>query len=486
MESVKTLEQRARTLTEQVIKNNLWRQRQTFNLIPSENTPSILVKVLEISDPAGRYAEHRAMKGEEVYFYQGIDFIREIEKQVASEINKCFGSTEAELRSISGQMSNEVVFKGMAKFVNRGRRSNPNMPFRRIRAVMNNDLSLGGHLSAQPMGSLFNYVETCPQSGKENVINFPVCQDNPYRIDTKLVPELLEKHKPELIVFGKSMCIYPEPVTEVYNMTKAMNPRPVIMYDMAHVLGLYGAYQKPLEEGADIVTAGTHKTFFGPQRGLIISNIKPATELWPLWTEIKGRAFPGSTSNHHLGTLLGLLMATLEMNAFKEEYQLQVLKNARAFARSLAQYGVEVQGNPNDGYTQTHQVLFRVRKYGDGATIARRLEENSIITNYQALPGDESFLASFGIRTGVQEMTRFGMKEKDFDRLAQLVADVVIKNKRVENEVRRFRREFLQMCYCLPAEIALPVAAEILVSIFPGADFAKIFADSLANAAART
>ena len=63
------------------------------------------------------------------------------------------------------------------------------------------------------------------------------------------------------------MFIYPEPVAEVAAMIKDMNPRPVVMYDMAHVLGLYGAFQKPFEEGADIVTGSTHKTFFGPQRG---------------------------------------------------------------------------------------------------------------------------------------------------------------------------------------------------------------------------
>jgi hypothetical protein len=61
--------------------NTVWRQRQCFNLIPSETTPSLLVKMCEISDPAGRYAEHRKMKDEELYFYQGIDFIREVEEE---------------------------------------------------------------------------------------------------------------------------------------------------------------------------------------------------------------------------------------------------------------------------------------------------------------------------------------------------------------------------------------------------------------------
>ena len=96
----------------------------------------------EIADPAGRYAEHRTMKGEEVYFYQGTDFIRDVEVEAQREMAAYFGCSDIELRPISGQMANEVVFKGMAKFVNRD--APPGTPFRRIRAVMNNDLNLGG------------------------------------------------------------------------------------------------------------------------------------------------------------------------------------------------------------------------------------------------------------------------------------------------------------------------------------------------------
>lgn len=478
-----SLEQDARALVKRTVENNLWRQRRSFNLIPSETTASLMVKMLEISDPSGRYAEHRTMKGKEIYFYQGTDFIRDIEEEAREGIRSFFGASEAELRTISGQMANEVVFKAMAKFINRG--SEPGTPFRRMRAVMNNDLTLGGHLSSQPMGALFNYVETNPETGKENVTSFPVRKDNPYRTDTGLLADLIERSRPELIVFGKSMFIYPEPVSDVAEMVKDLDPKPVLMYDMAHVLGLYGAFQRPLEEGADLVTGSTHKTFFGPQRGLVVSNLSKGTLLRNLWIEIKNRSFPGSTSNHHLGTLLALLMATIEMNAFKDEYQEQVRRNAKAFARALVDHGVDVEGDPSDGYTQTHQVLLRVRKYGDGATIARRLEENSIVVNYQALPDDETFLDASGIRTGVQEMTRFGMKERDFDRLAALVAEVVIHNRNVTEEVGRYRASFLEMRYCLPPKTSLTLAAEVLASVFPKSDYAQAFAERLSAAARR-
>jgi glycine/serine hydroxymethyltransferase len=469
------LKARLTGVAQRAVDNNFWRQRRCFNLIPSENTPSLIMKMCEISDPAGRYAEHRTMKGREIYFYQGTDFIRDIEEETRAAIGEFFECEEAELRTVSGQMANEVVFKAMTKFLNRGSEGAMN----RMRLVMNNDLTKGGHLSSQPMGALFNYVEADPETGKEAVINFPIMDANPYRIDADRMVEIIGERKPDLIIFGKSMFIYPEPVKEAFEAIRNLDPKPVIMYDMAHVLGLYGAFQKPLEEGADIVTGSTHKTFFGPQRGVVVSNFTKGHDLRKLWIDIKGRAFPGSTSNHHLGTLLALLVATYEMNAFKSEYQAEVRKNARAFAKAMNEQGLKVEGDPSDGFTHTHQVIVRVREHGIGEDIARRLENNNIVCNYQALPDDESFLESSGIRTGVQEMTRFGMKENDFARLAELVADVVIRDKNVKEEVASYRAEFPDMKYCLPPEESSRLGARILESVFPTSDYAKMFAEHL-------
>ncbi|MGQ9603098.1 MAG: serine hydroxymethyltransferase [bacterium] len=470
-----TLGSKIRDLSRRLIENNLWRQRSCFNLIPSETTPTLLVKLCEISDPAGRYAEHRTMKGKEIYFYQGTDFIRDIEEEARRAICEYFRCEEAELRPISGQMANEVVFKAMVKFL----ASQDKNKADRMRLVMNNDLTKGGHLSSQPMGALFNYVEVDPQTGKEAVLNFPVRKDNPYKIDAERMVELIEQAKPDLIVFGKSMFLSKEPVKEASEAASKIEPRPVIMYDMAHVLGLYGAFQRPLEEGADILTGSTHKTFFGPQRGVVVSNMGKQHPLRKLWIEIKGRAFPGSTSNHHLGTLVGLLLATYEMLEFKEQYQTQVRANAKAFAKALKSYRLDVEGDPSEGYTETHQVIIRVRKYGTGEEIARRLEENNIICNYQALPDDESFIESSGIRTGVQEMTRFGMVEADFDHLAALMADVVIRNRNVKEDVISYRKKFSDMRYCLPIEETCSIAAKIMESIFPNMGYAQMFADNL-------
>lgn len=471
------LSQKANDLFQKIEINNTWRQKETINLIPSESTPSLLVKMCEISDPSGRYAEHRTMKGEEVYFYQGIDFIRDVEKDVREELGKFFGCSEVECRTISGQMANEVVFKALVRFVNRGRPDGQSM--RKLKLVMNNELTKGGHLSSQPMGALFNYVAENPETGKDNVVNFPVLDGNLYKIDREKLSKDLDRLKPELLIFGKSMFICQEPVAFIADLVKDWENKPLIMFDMAHVLGLSGAFQDPLAEGANVITGSTHKTFFGPQRGVIAGNFPKGSPLRKLWLDIKNRAFPGSTSNHHLGTLLGLLVAAYEMNAFKEDYQKKVRANAKYFAKSLKHSGVPVEGDETDGFTETHQVLIRVKKYGDGMDIARRLEDNNILTNYQALPDDETFLEPSGIRMGVQEMTRFGMEEKDFETLSGFIADTVIKGLNPKDEVRQFRQNFLQMKYCLSLEESLPLAVRVLKSAFPHPGFAEMLMEKL-------
>jgi len=471
------LHDRMKELFERIDANNAWRQRKCVNLIPSENTPSPLVKVCEMCDPAGRYAEHRKMKGDEVYFYHGTDFIRRIEEEATEAITEYFGCSQAELRPISGQMANQVVFEAVTKYVNR---TSPEGTFRKLRSVMNNDLGKGGHLSSQPFGALFNFVEIDPDTGRENCVNFPVMEDNPYRIDVPRMLEMVSEVRPELVIFGKSMFIYPEPVREIADEVADWgDDRPVIMYDMAHVLGIYGAFQAPLADGADVVTGSTHKTFFGPQRGVVVSNMDKGTPLRKLWLDIVSRAFPGSTSNHHLATLTGLLVATLEMNAFKDEYQEKVLSNARAFARHLVDNGLKVEGDPEDGYTHTHQVLLRVADHGEGSEVADRLQESNIIVNYQALPDDDTFLFSSGIRTGVSEMTRYGMDEEDFGTLAELMARVIIKKENVAGEVEAFRSRFTGMRYTLPLEESMRLAAGALETAFPTGDYGKLFADNL-------
>jgi len=331
--------------------------------------------------------------------------------------------------------------------------------------VMNHHIGRGGHLSAQVMGGLRDYVSVDPVTEKRAVVNFPISMDNPYIVDIARTADLVERHKPELIILGKSMILHREPVAEMARIIAGVKPRPVLMYDGAHVLGLFGPYfQEPLQEGADIITASTHKTFFGTQRGIIASNISEESGYSDLWESISRRAFPGSVSNHHLGTLLGLLMATYEMNAYGRDYQKQVIANAKAFALALKGQGLQVEGDPGINYTETHQVILRVG-YAKGIETARRLENNNIIVNYQGLFDDEAFTTSSGLRMGVQEMTRFGMKEEDFRVLAGYIAAVIQGAKDISQEVSEFREKFTKMQYCLPEEQVRPLVDELIGSI---------------------
>jgi glycine/serine hydroxymethyltransferase len=155
------------------------------------------------------------------------------------------------------------------------------------------------------------------------------------------------------------------------------------------------------------------------------------------------------------------------MNAFKDEYQKQTLSNARAFAKSCAAAGIPVEGGEDEGFTCTHQVIIRVSAFGDAKEIASRLEANNVIVNYQALPDDETFYHPSGIRMGVQEMTRFGMKEQDFDVLARFIADVILKKKNVAKEITEFRGSFTTMKYCLTPEQTARIAPKLFVTVFP-------------------
>jgi len=423
---------------------------------------SSLVRLLSVTDSSGRYAEHKKVKAlgdVEVYYYQGTEFIAGVEIELIERMKEFLGCSEVETRIISGQMANVTVFSGIMDYLNRvNRKIEP----RRLRSIMNHHIGKGGHLSAQPMGGLRDYISVSPVTERRAVINFPVTADNPYTIDLPKTAELIEEHKPELIIFGKSMILHREPVKEVAQMITSITPKPIIMYDGAHVLGLLGPYfQKPLQEGADVLTASTHKTFFGTQRGVIASNMSEETDYYDLWKSITRRAFPGSVSNHHLGTLLGLLMATYEMNTYGRDYQRQVIANAKAFALALKGQGLRVEGDPGIGYTETHQVVLRV-DYARGIEVAERLEQNNIVVNYQGLPDDEAFTSSSGLRMGVQEMTRFGMKGKDFEELAEYIALVILDEKDVAKKISSFRKKFTRMQYCLPEEQAKPLADELL------------------------
>jgi glycine hydroxymethyltransferase len=134
------------------------------------------------------------------------------------------------------------------------------------------------------------------------------------------------------------------------------------------------------------MTASTHKTFPGPQRGVILANLdeEEARKYWPA---AERGVFPGSSSNHHLHTLPALLVAVREMRQHAVAYAAQIVRNAKALGRALEDAGVGVEAR-DFGYTESHQIAVNVSTYGGGVTVAQRLEANDIIVNYNLLPGD--------------------------------------------------------------------------------------------------
>jgi aminomethyltransferase len=457
--------EKATNLLVKARNNTIWRQKECINLIPSEMSQSHLSRMLSITDPVNRYAEHKKIKAfadEDVFYYQGTEFIGEVEALLNKEFQCYFDCSNIESRVISGQMANSAVFSGLVDFLNRADRKSEQ---RRIRKVMNNHIILGGHLSAQPMGALRDFVARDPITEKASVVNFPVLPDNPYKIDIQACENIIKEQQPELIILGKSMVIHKEPVGEIRAFVDEYAPSCIVMYDMAHVLGLYGDhFQAPLQEGAHIVTGSTHKTFFGTQRGVIASDFAEDELNHELWKAVQRRTFPGSVSNHHLGTLTGLLFSAYEMSHFKDEYQKAVIANAKAFATAMRAEGLDVAGDSAISFTETHQVIVNVG-YGKGAELARKMEENNIIVNYQATPAEEGFTASGALRLGVAEMTRFGMKQKDFQELASFLADVIKNGSKIKEEIKIFRSRFLDMQYCFQENDFQDVATSLVDSL---------------------
>ncbi|MCK4728311.1 MAG: glycine cleavage system aminomethyltransferase GcvT, partial [Desulfobacterales bacterium] len=159
-------------LLKKAVENTHWRQQKCINLIPSEMTISPMARLLSVMDPAFRYAEHKkaiAFYDADIFYYQGTDFIGEVERMLEEEMQKFLGCENVETRLISGQMANTAVFSAMVDYINRADRK---VEPRRIRRVMNNHIGKGGHLSAQPMGALKDFVALDPRTERPAVVNF--------------------------------------------------------------------------------------------------------------------------------------------------------------------------------------------------------------------------------------------------------------------------------------------------------------------------
>lgn len=388
-------------------KSDAWR-KDTVNLIASENVLSPAARRLLDSDFHHRYAEGHPGKR----YYEGTRYIDEIEDRTRRLVASIFKADRVDVRLPSGTLANEAAFSAL---VPHGA------------TALAHGLDGGGHISHARFGAL----------GKRatKILELPRLPDG-YRLDAAKAREMIRAERPRIVVLGRSLFLFPEPVTEIKEA--CVEASAVLFYDASHVLGLIagGAFQDPLGEGCDLIAASTHKTYFGPQRGMLASRGKDEE----FWKPIDRAVFPGVTSNHHLFSLPSLHAASLEVREFGAAYAQAVVRNARALGAALHKRGLRVDA-ADLGYTASHQVAVDVSAQGGGREVARRLASHGIICNMNVLPGREGQtpLRPAGIRLGVQEMTRFGMGEGEMDRIAELIHASVVRSQNVEEECRRLR-----------------------------------------------
>jgi glycine hydroxymethyltransferase len=201
-----------------------------------------------------------------------------------------------------------------------------------------------------------------------------------------------------------------------------------LAYDGSHVLGLIagGEFQKPLREGADILYGSTHKTFFGPQGGIILTD---------------GKALDGAVrrnltwrivDNIHWNRVAALGQALLEAKKFGPAYAKQVVRNAKRLGKELKERGFPIMFE-DLGFTESHQLLMDPGEvkaiYGLTVNdLSIRLERSNLMIDSVA-------------RLGTAEITRLGVKEKHIPELADIFMDAA-KGKRVSRQVKEFRDRF--------------------------------------------
>jgi len=396
-------------------------------LIASENIPSPAVREAVLSDFGNRYAE--GWTGERVY--AGCRYIDQVEQVCIDLAKQLFRVDFADVRPISGVCANLVAYTTFTT------------PGDTMLALA---IPAGGHIS---MGKK-EFGGTAGSVRGLNVEYFPFDTDE-MNIDIDATEKKIEKlagdgKRPVLGMFGGSVLPFPHPLKDLAGAFQDHGGR--VCFDAAHVAGLVagGEFQDPMHEGADAMMASTHKTLPGPQGGIIVSKAEHGEG-------IKKSTFPGNTSNHHLHHMAGKAVMFAEMLAFGREYAAQIVKNSRALATALHTRGLSVLGEKK-GFTSSHLLIADITKFGDGKTIEKRLEDANIILNRNLLPYDikagRHFEAPGGIRAGVSEVTRLGMKESEMDEIAELISRIVVKNedvKRVAKDVSEFRKDFQRVHY---------------------------------------
>jgi len=411
-------EEEAIFIRDMAIKNNEM-YGDSLPMIASENILSPMCQEMLISDFHGRYAEGTP----DQRYYQGCKWFDEVEKKGVELAKRLFDCAYADIRPTSGTVANMAVFKALAQ------------PGTRVTVL---DTASGAHISYGKWGA-------AGLRGLE-LYTYPF-DDERMIIDVDGAVKVIREVQPELALFGQSVFLFPTPLEDLAVAAHDVGAK--VIYDAAHVLGLIagGQFQQPLKEGADVMTGSTHKTLPGPQGGMILTDTTRDEAKWV--RQLDWGVFPGVTSSYHLHHVAAKGIALAEHLAFGRDYAAQIVANAQKLAALLYDADFEVLG-ADYGFTQSHQIVFKVGEK-KGAWAAEQLEKAGIIANMNMVPEDEQPMHPSGIRLGVQELTRLGMKEGEMQDVAMFFKRV-LKNREdsasVRSDVFALKNQYRTIHYC--------------------------------------
>ena len=394
-----------------VREHHKWREG-CVNLLAAENVSSLTMRHIVASDLMHRYAEYEQHNIEKRWD-EGARYVIEIEKFAQDLARRLFQARYADLRPISGHLAAIACILAFTKPAG---------------TTLEIEPAYGGHEWHRIA------TDNPVVSYKPDWIPFDVEQWN---IDVDTANKKIRKLKPNVIVLGSSFYLFPHPTAELREAADNVGAK--IVYDGAHVLGLIGGKQwpNPLMLGADVLTASTHKTFPGPQKGIILSNEEE------IWRKAAGSLYPSLTTNHHLMNVAAFGYAMAEFLEYGEAYMAQVVRNAKALGNALCEEGFDVVG-AHKGFTQSHQVLLRTDRSMPPGEAARALDKANIICNKMDLRGAQ------GVRLGTAELTRTGLRESEMIEIAGFIGDTLIARKdpkETAEKVIEFTKHFRTMHY---------------------------------------
>ena len=387
------------------IQEEIVRQKETINLIASENTASPAVREAQACVMTNKYAEGYPAKR----WYNGCESVDRVETLAIDRAKELFGAEHANVQPHCGSSANMAVYFSVLE------------PGDNVLAM---SLDHGGHLThgnkMNFSGRLFNFVGYGVDAETE-------------KIDYDAVSSLAGEVSPKLIVVGASS--YPrildfERFREIADKVGAM-----LMVDMAHIAGLVaaGAHPNPVPM-AEFVTSTTHKTLRGPRGGMVLCSEKFAAA-------IDKQIFPGIQGGPLMHTIASKAVCFKEaLDPSFKEYGEQVVKNARAMAEHFISSGIRLVSNGTDN----HLMLLDVTTMGlTGRQGATALESAGIIANKNVIPFDkEGPFVTSGIRIGTPTVTSRGMREKEMKVLADMIVDVLRNSK--DEEILATTREKIQ------------------------------------------